>query len=834
MSRLDILDNKPLYNSSIIDNYIKLINEKYSFINIDELLEYAGMTSYQVEDQGHWFTQKQINLFHKKILLLTENRDISREAGAFSASPNTLGVMRRYTLSLLGPIKVYEMLGKWSKKFTRSSEYKSKKISSKKMEITVTPHKGIKEEPFQCDNRRGYLEGISKIFENKPPKVTHTECLSKGDRYCRYIVTFPKSKSDLWLKTRRLLAVSLFITCITGFFYTPQNYDYFHLVTTFTILFLSVSWYTEFLFKKDLSNSLTKVRDSSEELIEQINVNYNHALLANETGKILSKQSDTDGILAKVVSVLKKRLDYSRVLILLANNDKDRLIPSAGFGHTNEQVTLLKQWPGFHLDAENSQGIFTTSFHEKKPFLINDFNKIKDKHSLRSIKFAKKMGIKSFLCCPIFFENEALGILAVDNVKSGRPLLQRDINLLMGVAQQIGVALHNVTLESKLRHVQKMDAIGTLARGIAHDFNNIMTAIISYADIAVFESINGQSIYKSVEKVKQASFRAQDLVKQILTFSREIEQDCKLLNLPDLIYESLDLLKATFPDNITIQVNVSDTCEPIQGDETHLYQVLMNLCINAIHSMSKSGGTLTINLKPRILTSADTELHPDLIPGEYLQLEIIDTGHGIKPEIMQRIFEPYFTTKEQGKGTGIGLAVVHGIIKKHSGAIMVESKTGEGTTFKILLPDSKIQKDLEIKANESLPRGSESILIVDDEKFFADLLMNMLEQLGYKTTVSTDSVTALAKFKLNPNQYDLIITDYSMPNLNGLDFYKKISEINQTIPVILCTGFSETVSREIAINAGVNDYFQKPVLMKDLADTIYKTLNEDEVKKYIF
>lgn len=834
MSLSGLTDHKSLYNSIIIDNYIKLIRKKYNFINIEDLLNYAGMTSYQVEDEGHWFTQREINLFYEKVYQLTGNKDIAREAGAYSASPDTLGIIRRYTLSLLGPIKVYEMLERWSKKFTRSAKYKSKKISSNKIEIVVTPHDGTKEEPFQCENRIGYLEGISRLFEDKPPKVIHSECLFKGDECCRYIVTFPESRFDLWLKIRWLTGLILVFFCTVNLNNTSKWNEYYETIVPCIIIFLSVGWFSEFLFRKKLLRYLDTIKDTSEDLIQQKNVNYNNALLVKETGKILCNQSDIDGILAKVISVLEKRLDYSRALILLANSDKTRLMPCAGFGHNEEQILLVKEWPGFNLDRENSKGVFVVSFREKKPFLINDFSQIKEEHSQRSKDFADKMGIKSFICCPVFFENESLGILAVDNVKSGRPLLQCDINLLTGVAQQIGIALHSVNLECKLRHSQKIEAVGTLAKGFAHDFNNIMTAVLSYSDKAMLEASNGQSINKSIGKIQQAGFRALDLVKQISTFSREIEQDRKLLNLPELINESLGLLKATLPDNITTRINMSNDCRQIFGDETHLYQVIMNLCINAIQAMTPSGGVLEINLKTRKLSTSDLMTYPDLLAGDYIQMEVSDTGHGMNSETMARIFEPYFTTKEREKGTGIGLSVVHGIVTKHGGSISVESKLGRGTTFKILFPDSKIQEVLDKKATERLPRGTESVLVIDDERFFADLIKNMLDKLGYNVTVSTDSLVAFADFQKKPDIYDLVITDYSMPKMNGLTFAQKIRDIKPTIPIILCTGFSESVSREIALDAGVNYYFQKPVLQNDLAVTIYKIFNDGDMKQYIF
>ncbi|OGQ95412.1 MAG: phosphohydrolase [Deltaproteobacteria bacterium RIFOXYD12_FULL_57_12] len=439
-----------------MDNYLKLIKRNYSFINVGELLSYAGVESYQVEDEGHWFTQQQVNLFHKRLQELTGNKNIAREAGMYSVSPDALGMMRRYILGLIGPHHAYELLEKYANKFTRATSFKARTVGRNKVEILVTPNEGVREEPFQCENRSGYFEAISRIFNYKISRIEHSECMAKGDKVCRYVITWQESRSVFWLKVRNVSAVLLTVNCIAA----PYVFSHFIALSVVLPLSLAIvvllSWHSAALDNRELRAAVENLKGASDNLIEQINVNYDNALMVNEIGQALSKEMDIDGLLARVTEVLRKRLDYDRGLVLLANGDKTRLTPRAGFGYSSEQFRILQK-TGFHLDRRDARGMFVVSFKEQRPLLLNDINEMKDDLSARSLDFAKKMGVKSFICCPIVYENESLGVLAVDNIVTKRPLIQRDINLLMGVAPQIGISIHKVwLLESKLRQFRSI------------------------------------------------------------------------------------------------------------------------------------------------------------------------------------------------------------------------------------------------------------------------------------------------------------------------------------------------------------------------------------------
>jgi len=444
----------PLYNSRVIDTYVRLIRTKYPQVRLDELLSHAGMKQYEIADQGHWFSQRQIDLFYEKLVQLTGNESIAREAGRYVASPDAIGVLRLYVLSMIGPSHVFELLRQSSANLTKSAIYHSRKIASNKVEITVTPNPGITERYFQCQNRIGIFEAILCMFSYDLPVIEHEECMFRGATSCRYVITWKNSLSSRLKRATYILGVVLTSLCAVTLFTFPGQWINLVVESSFVLLLLSATYH--FLGKKELEKNLDKVRESSNEVLEHVYTSYNNALMTNEFGQTLSKQTNVEDILSNAVKILEKRLDYDRAMLLLADPEKTKLIFHAGFGYTRDQLKLLNK-TRFHLDRRESTGIFILSFREQKPFLINDLTEIENTLSLRSLALSKKLGSKSFICCPIVYEEESVGILAVDNPKSKRPLIQSDMSLLMGIAQIIGISIRNATLlENKERQFKSL------------------------------------------------------------------------------------------------------------------------------------------------------------------------------------------------------------------------------------------------------------------------------------------------------------------------------------------------------------------------------------------
>jgi putative nucleotidyltransferase with HDIG domain len=437
-------DTRLLYNSRIVSTFLKFIKRHYSYVNISELLVYAMMEPYQVEDETHWFTQEQVDRFYERLVKLTNNRNIAREAGRYAAAPETSGLVRQYILGFVGPARVYEMVGKATTSFVRSSIYEAKKLGPNRVEINVVPLKGVQEKPYQCENRIGYFEAIATVFNYKLPRIEHAECMFKGGKSCRYVISWQELRSAFWKKMGHFATLGVALTCLLVYTFLPHVPILGLLLPSF-LLVLALTIHASDMERAELSAAIDNLRISTESLMEQLNSNYNNALLINEIGLALSRRTDVENILHHVVQVLEKRLDYDRGMILLASKDRTILKFEAGFGYAEEQRKVMRQ-TSFHLDKPDAKGVFVVSFRDQKPFLINNIDEIMDDLSPRSLDFARKMGSKSFICCPIIYSDESIGILAVDNLKTRRPLLQSDINLLMGIAPEIAISIHNAIL----------------------------------------------------------------------------------------------------------------------------------------------------------------------------------------------------------------------------------------------------------------------------------------------------------------------------------------------------------------------------------------------------
>ncbi len=376
-------------------------------------------------------------------------------------------------------------------------------------------------------------------------------------------------------------------------------------------------------------------------------------------------------------------------------------------------------------------------------------------------------------------------------------------------------------LELQLLHSQKLDAIGTMAGGIAHDFNNILGIIIGYTEIIKSRKLPvSHKARTDLDRVLQAALRARDLVKQILNFSRQEERALRMIDIRPLVKEAVRMLRATLPATIRIRSTVRTDNEMILGDPSQVYQVLINLCTNAAHAMRNTVGTLTIGLETAAFPPGEVAPHPDLRPGVYQRLSVGDTGEGIDPAILGRIFEPFFTTKAVQEGSGLGLSVVHGIVKAHRGAVTVESEPGRGATFHVFFPVAERKAEArEIPPPDAPPGGHGRVLLVDDEQFLAEMTAEMLTNAGYTVTVMSHPLDAIDWYAGHAGEVDLVITDQTMPDMTGLKMIEELRKLEPGLPVILCTGYSESVTREIVQRLGIK-LVMKPALLQDMLRAI--------------
>jgi PAS domain S-box-containing protein len=454
---------------------------------------------------------------------------------------------------------------------------------------------------------------------------------------------------------------------------------------------------------------------------------------------------------------------------------------------------------------------------------ITNINTLTDEQVFQEMKQAKTEERQHFL----FSHRLSNGEIRDVEVYS-RPIILHGKQLLYSIIHDISerkkAEKDRQRLQLQLQQAHKMEAIGTMAGGIAHDFNNILGIILGNTELAMDDVPEWNPARMNLDEVRTASLRAKDVVRQLLSFARKTDQERKPVKINSVITGALKLLRSSIPTSIEMRCNMPRDSEIILADPTQTNQIMINLCTNAAQAMEDDGGILEISLESVILEESIAKSY-ELSPGRFVKLTVNDTGHGIDPKIKDRIFDPYFTTREVGKGSGMGLAVVHGIVKNHDGAISVDSEVGKGTTFNVLLPIVRREPVPEIIIDEDLPIGKELILYVDDEESIVKMGNQRLERLGYKVESTTSPIEALDLFRSKPDQFDLVITDLTMPKMTGDKLVKEILNIRLDMPIIICTGFSEKMDGEKARAVGALGYLEKPHEKRDLAKMVRKVLD---------
>jgi PAS domain S-box-containing protein len=433
--------------------YLEYISNNYPDVNIDLVLDYAGMTRFELEDPAHWFNQEQIDRFYEILVKKTGNSNLARDAGRYSSSSAAAGAVKQYALGLISMTAVYLLMEKLYPFISRAANIKAKKLGPNTVEITSIPKPGVEEKPYQCANRTGIFEALPKLFTDKLATIEHPSCFHKGDDCCRYIISWQKVPYILWKRIRNYFLVFAVLGCLTLFwFMTPSAWSV--MVLGLALLAAGISFYSEYLEKKELTHTVETQKAAAEDQILESYIRYNNALLVQEIGQAASKILAIDELLKSIVSIMQKRLDFDRGMIMLADKQKSRLRYTAGYGHTEEQEKFLREIE-FNLKNPESKGLFVLAMRDRKPLLINDINEIEDTLSPRSLEFARRMGGQSVICVPIVYEQDALGILAVDNIKSKTPLRQSDMNLLMGVASQLATSIMNAMSFIRVQQSEK-------------------------------------------------------------------------------------------------------------------------------------------------------------------------------------------------------------------------------------------------------------------------------------------------------------------------------------------------------------------------------------------
>ena len=517
-----------IYNSRIIKSYVEYLKKHLPEVDSDPLLKYADIETYQLDDEGHWLTQEQVDRFHDILAKTTQDPDISRKVGRFSVTSRASGALGQYMLGFINPATAYGVLERINAQLSRGATLKTKAIGTDRIEAKATLQAGVGEKPYQCQNRLGGLEALAKLSTNKFASIEHPVCIHKGGDCCLYVISWENTRTFFWKRIRNYYFWTAFALCAILFsFMKPVYWDV--LTLSCVLMGMSVTLYAEHLEKKDLLAHIFNQGDAAESLLDQINRRYNEALLVQEIGQKSSDMTKVDELLQYIIESLVKRLDFDRGIIMLANKQKDRLVYTVSYGYNPKNEDYLHNIQ-FHLDNPQSKGTAVTSFRTQKPFLVNDLSDIEHDLSRKSLDFVNTMGSRSFICVPIVYKGESLGVLIVDNVQSKKPLSQTEMSLLMGIAPQIGISIKNAIAHQKIKESEECfrslsenapDIIYTLGiKGKFTYINPVVETILGYRPEEIIgryfiDIVRKEDVHRCIEFFKQVRDHQQTIKEEM-------------------------------------------------------------------------------------------------------------------------------------------------------------------------------------------------------------------------------------------------------------------------------------------------------------------------------
>ncbi len=939
-----------IYSSRILKLYTECINKRHPEVDIDGILRRAGVSRHELDDQGHWFSQKEIDAFFNAVVMETGNLQIAREAGRYVVKNETSGPVKQVALGLLQIASIYLLLPKLYTNFSRGAQVKTRKLSSNRVEICVTTLPHVHESPHQCENRIGIFESLSLPFTGKYATIDHPECLHKGGRCCRYVASWEASRHIKW---KRFFSTSLvvgFAVSVGAMILWPTSI-WLPALMACALVSQGIFLITKQFHNQELTQLIQNQGSVAEDHIKEIEYRYQGALLVQKIGRASSAVLDKKRLSEIVIQNIEQYLDFDRGLIMLANANRTRLAYSAGYGFDRNTTELIAK-ARFRLDNPGSKGVFVKVFHSQRPVLVEDINALSGAFSVRSRQMIRRIGSKSMICLPIVHKDESLGILAVDNIHTKRPLTKSDMNLLMAVAYQTAVSIfsanafkrlqssegryrglyenaptayisisiedavivkcnaaaerllgyrrehligssllsyigdgqanrirakrmlklllrgqpfHNEALElrhrtsgsvwvlvslephkdaggrliegrcilvdtteqrhleEQLRKAQQMEVIGTLAGGVAHDLSNILAAIVGYPDLLLMDVDPDNPMYKPLVKLRSAGSRAAAIVQDLLTLSRRGVAISDVIDLNGAFRDYIDspeyddLLK--HHPNFEMIVDLSADLHLIKGSSVHLTKAIMNVVHNAAEALPPEG-VIRVSTYNRYVGPG--EFSDKYEPGRYVVFCVEDNGHGIAPEDLKRVFEPFFTKKVMGRsGTGLGMAIVWGAVQDHNGFIDIQSQPGKGTTVSLYFPattEKAVSRQPDIKMAEFMGHG-EKILVADDKSEHRDIAVHMLTRLGYEVTAvgSGKDVSGRLAKGYRP---DAILLDAALEQDTVLSLVRQIKRICPEQEAIIITGLSRPAYIKQALDAGASTFVKKPYSLKALGAAI--------------
>ncbi len=702
------ISEEKLYNSRLLTPFLKLLKDRYPDIIIADILEYARIGAFDLRDENIWFTQAQVDRFYQKCVDLTGNKNLAREAGRLAASPGLLGVLRQQAFGLLSPLLVFKALGQLCAKLTRSCVYKSKQLSKLKVEVTATPAAGTREKPYQCLSRYGMFESIITGFHLDLPTIDHPECMFRGDSHCRYIISWKRDLAH-WLSNIRIFisSASLLFLIFGLMFYPPKTF--FFSVCALASLYFAASFAAESALRKQAFRSIETLQESASRMEWLLEANTRNAQLVHEIGRVLVNNRTVTDVLSNAIQAMERTLGFDSGAIMLVDETGQLLQIRESFGFSLSAVDVLES-TSFNLDNPDSQGPFVMSFRERRPFIIENMVDTSSRLSDRSQQLIKLLDISSLLCCPIVIEDEPQGVLAIANQDSLKELTRSDLNLLLGIAPILGVALANAKLIEDLaerdrmleEYNRKLEAEVDLrtkdlveARDLAmaanqakshflactnHELRTPLHSVLGYTSLLKEElpATEYAELCSYTDLIEKNASVLMSMIDSILDLAK-IEAGQMTLDLrPTYISALLDDLRLTIAPMIEFNNNSLILDNQLPGeykiliDYNRLKQVLLNLLSNAAKFTENGIITLRSFSKPTQLC-----------------IEVEDTGVGIAEKDLQYIFSAFTQVKENhsrsSQGTGLGLTITKEFIELMGGNISVTSTPGKGSLFQVSL-----------------------------------------------------------------------------------------------------------------------------------------------------